>query len=293
MNQKTIEPFVSVWMVTYNHAKFIGKALDSILTQQTDFSFKLVIGDDCSTDGTQDILKEYKSRYPNKIELILNSQNIGPTKNALKVYNQCDGKYTAMCEGDDYWTDAKKLQKQVDFLESNPDYNICFHEVNVYDQKSGTTKLDKITRSVAESTDIEELASGNYIHTPSVVYRNNFEFPDWFEKSPTGDWTLYMIITKDKKIQKLPEIMAVYRQHDKGFWSGKTQVDRMNMTLRSFSLVREKLELPPKAYQNLSNIINSIEAQRKIVIRKNTLWYRLYRKMLSLTKRIRRIIHNR
>ncbi len=118
---------VSVFMITYNHEKFIAEALDSILMQKTDFDFDIVIGEDCSTDATRRIVLEYSRKYPDKIKLLLHNANIGFISNLMYVLEACTGKYVAMCEGDDYWTDPFKLQKQVDFLEANKEYILATH----------------------------------------------------------------------------------------------------------------------------------------------------------------------
>lgn len=121
---------VSVVVITYNHAKYIRQCLDSILAQEVNFEYSIVVGDDASTDGTQDILREYQQQFPVKFSLILNSQNEGISKNYQNVLKQCRGKYVALCEGDDYWCDELKLKRQVDFLELHPNYGFvgskCF-----------------------------------------------------------------------------------------------------------------------------------------------------------------------
>ena len=125
------KPLVSVSTITYNHAKFIRKCIEGVLNQKVDFLIEYLIHDDCSTDGTIDIIKEYAEKYPNIIKPIYEKENQyskgGPWGSAVWNYPRAQGKYIALCEGDDYWTDPLKLQKQVDFLESNPDYTCCFH----------------------------------------------------------------------------------------------------------------------------------------------------------------------
>lgn len=233
-------PFVAIWMVTYNHESFIEQAVESVMMQKTNFEYKLFIGEDCSTDNASQICEKLKENYPDKIELFLNDKNLGGNLNALQIYYECfksGAKYVALLEGDDYWTDPLKLQKQVDFLEANLDYNICFHEVKVFNQDKNCLEEDTITRNVLETTTVEDLAKGNYIHTPSVMFRNNFTIPSWFTKSPIGDWTLYMIAIKDKKIKKLNDKMSIYRVHNSGIWSKKEDYYRINQTIKSYKLV--------------------------------------------------------
>ena len=120
------EPVLSVLFITYNHEKYLQKSLDSVLSQQTDFDYEIVVGEDCSTDSTREILRDYKKKYPKKIRLLFRDRNFGrPTLNVYETAMECRGKYIATLEGDDYWTDEKKLQKAVDFLEINPVYSGC------------------------------------------------------------------------------------------------------------------------------------------------------------------------
>jgi glycosyltransferase involved in cell wall biosynthesis len=215
-------PLVAVFMVTYNHENFIRQAIESVLMQKTTFPIKLFIGEDCSTDQTLAICTRYKEENPEKIEVRFNKQNIGATNNAKQIYEACfssGAKYIAMLEGDDYWTDTYKLQKQVDFLEKELDYSICFHPVKIL--KDQEIIDDYITREVPDTTSIMDLADGNYIHTPSVVFRNKLfdQFPTLFFKAPVGDYFLHMLNAKYGKIKKMNECMAIYRLHPNGAFS--------------------------------------------------------------------------
>ena len=253
---------VVVWMVTHNHESFIQKAIESVMFQKTNFDFKLIIGEDFSKDNTRFICEKMKVKYQDKIELVLHKQNIGSIDNAISVYEKCqksNAKYMALLEGDDYWTDHLKLQKQVDFLEANPDYNICFHEVGVFNQSKNKIESNNITRNVPETTDINDLAKGNYIHTPSVVMRNNFTLPKWFNKTSIGDWSLYMIVVNDKKIKKLDEVMAVYRVHNDSIWSQKTNEFRIVNTIKSYKLILSSINLKTKTKKILQTSIEDLE----------------------------------
>ncbi len=130
---------LSVCVPTYNHEQYIGQMLDGAFMQQTNFEFEIVIGDDASTDATPDIIREYDAKRPGIIRAFLHSENQGPKEprefagrnNVLQLLKACKGEYVAMCEGDDYWTDPLKLQKQVDFLDANPDFAVCHHNMEV------------------------------------------------------------------------------------------------------------------------------------------------------------------
>lgn len=131
---------VSICCLTYNHAPYIRECLDGFLMQQVDFPIEIIIHDDASTDGTQDILREYQEKYPDLFHLILQTENqYSKGKNVVLdyIYPQIKGKYVASCEGDDYWIDPHKLQKQVGFLEAHPDYSVCCHCIKLYIQNEG------------------------------------------------------------------------------------------------------------------------------------------------------------
>src|SRR5260221_9409884 len=131
------QPLVSVCVITYNHEKFIRQCLDGIMMQKTSFRFEVVIGDDCSTDNTCGIIREFAERYPDVIRPVYQPVNVGGARNAYEFcYPILTGKYIAVCEGDDYWTDSFKLQRQVGFLEQNPDYAFCFHRVKGIDEEN-------------------------------------------------------------------------------------------------------------------------------------------------------------
>ena len=120
---------LSVYIITYNHERYIAQAIDSVLMQKTNFEFEIVIGEDSSTDNTRDIIQSYISRYPDKIRLITSNKNVGAGRNAVRTLKACKGKYIASLEGDDYWITKDKLQKQVDILEQHSNYSMCFSNI--------------------------------------------------------------------------------------------------------------------------------------------------------------------
>jgi glycosyltransferase involved in cell wall biosynthesis len=138
------DPLVSVKMITYNHAPFIAQAIEGVLQQKTNFPFELVIGEDCSTDGTQEIVLEYQKKYPDIIHVITSDKNVGMKKNSYRTTKACRGKYLAFCEGDDYWHHPHKLQKQTDYLESHPECGLVYSSYDVYHVGSGKHIKDYI-----------------------------------------------------------------------------------------------------------------------------------------------------
>jgi glycosyltransferase involved in cell wall biosynthesis len=215
-------PLVTIICPTYNQEKFIAEALDGFVKQKTNFPFEIIVHDDASTDKTIEIVKKYEKEFSqlfNNIYQNVNQFSQEITRITRLTYKAARGKYIALCEGDDYWTDENKLQKQVDFLEANPGYAICFHGVNVL--KDSKEKSSVLNRSDKEETySILDLAEMNIIHTPSVVFRNGLfdKLPGWFNESPVGDYVLHMLNAKKGLIKYFPETMAVYRVHDSGVW---------------------------------------------------------------------------
>ncbi|MBQ2822327.1 MAG: glycosyltransferase [Thermoguttaceae bacterium] len=225
-------PKLSICCITYNHGDYIRKTLDSFLMQKTNFSFEVLIHDDASTDGTADIIREYAARSPEIIKPILQKENQFSkgiiTVNKFFNFPRIRGQYVAICDGDDYWTDPMKLQKQVDFLEAHPDYTICFHPVNVHFENQPERKeifpSEKRINRGKEFT-LDELVAGNFIQTNSVVYRWVIPEKESLEAFPPGiipgDYFMHLMHAKHGKIGFINERMGVYRRHDGGVWQGE------------------------------------------------------------------------
>ncbi len=226
-DNNTREITVAIWMVTYNHEQFIEQAIESVMMQQTTFNYKLYIGEDCSTDKTRSICIDIKNKYQEKIELYLNEINIGATNNAQQIYKACfnsGAKYIALCEGDDYWTDPLKLQKQVDFLEANLDYSFCGHTVEIFNQYE---KLVAGQYSPKKSIlELKDTVFGPPMHTSSLVFRNNFMLPKSMNNLPAGDDALECILAAKGKAFCFSESMSVYRLSEAGTWSTISQMNK-------------------------------------------------------------------
>jgi len=223
---------LSVCVPTYNHEQYIGRMLDGALMQQTSFDFEIVIGDDASTDATPDIIRAYDAKRPGVstrglIRAFLHSENLGPKEprefagrnNVLQLLKACKGEYVAMCEGDDYWTDPLKLQKQVDFLDQNPDFAVCHHNMEVIYEDGSPSHYFNAPDQKAVST-IEDLLEDKwFMATASWVYRNHFlteDFAEWHAKAAAGDWAIMFQLAAKGKIGYLNEVMGVYRKHSAG-----------------------------------------------------------------------------
>jgi glycosyltransferase involved in cell wall biosynthesis len=232
------EPLLSVCLITYNHINYIRQAIDGVLIQKVNFTWELIIADDFSTDGTRDIVLEYKEKYPDFIKLILQEKNVGAAKNWTELISSPKSKYIAYFEGDDYWTDPYKLQKQIDFLETNVDYSFCFHPTLNLDAESKI--FNKTELFPNETYSIEDLITNIYIRTGSIVYRNinQSELVDFISKFQVGDYPLFFFLAKHGKIGYIKDYMSVYRIHSNGIWNKMTL---KNQYLKSIQLFESLL----------------------------------------------------
>ncbi|SCX92435.1 Glycosyl transferase family 2 [Nonlabens sp. Hel1_33_55] len=205
---------VSVFLLTFNQKSYIAQTLDSILEQKTQFSYEIVIGDDASTDGTSEICLQYKERYTDQIDYVRHGTNMGLIANFVDTAKRLKGKYVAICDGDDYWTDPLKLQKQVDFLDNNTEFAIvgthCAYEDgdNIFTAKQDNT--------IASYT-VEQMALKNRISAPTSLFKNFDrlqDLPSYFLNFPYGDWPVYLMVlhSTGSKAAKIPDISAVYRR---------------------------------------------------------------------------------
>lgn len=231
----------SVCVITYNHARFIAQALEGILSQQLDFDYEIVIGEDCSTDNTRDIVLEYGSRFPKKIRLLLSKKNLGMMPNFIQTIQACRGEYIALCEGDDYWTSPHKLQAQVDFLDKHPEFTICSHNVWVKYENSSRPSAEWLGTGQKEILQLEDvLRDGSGGATCSLVFRNRIfgEFPDWYYNIAGGDWALQALCASRGKFRYMPGVMGVYRRHERGAAYAET--------LKARSKGQEAIAIPSK-----------------------------------------------
>lgn len=221
--QKNI--LVSVSMITYNHEAFIGEAIEGVVMQKTNFPFELVIGEDCSTDNTRDICIEYQKKYPDIIRLRLPEKNQGMMLNWINNIESGQSKYIALCDGDDYWTDPYKLQKQVDFMEANPDFALCAHSVYTL----MCEELDENIEMERDTLTTEDIILKDWgLLTASIFFRKEaHKTPDWYYTVKNGDFALQLIVSLSGKIKFLPEYMAVYRQHLGGMSSTLKPLNQM------------------------------------------------------------------
>lgn len=235
---------LSVLMITYNHEKFIAQALDSVLMQRVNFDYEIVIGEDRSTDATREIVLAYRDLHPDRIRLLLPEENLGMHRNFVETYRACRGQYVAMLEGDDYWTDSEKLQKQVEFLDRNPGCSICFHPVEVIGAGNHGTSSVFPANFTREVSTLEDLVVENFIPNCSAVFRRGLvgEIPGWFYTLRQGDWPFHVLNALHGDIGCLGEVMAVYRVHEGGVWSRESLPLRLEAIVKAYCAINEHLE---------------------------------------------------
>lgn len=225
---------VSVIVLTYNHEKYIRQALDSILMQKTNFSYEILVGDDASTDGTQEILKTYGERYPNVFRLFLRQKNIGASRNAYELLTSAKGEYLATCEGDDYWIDDRKLQIQVSYLQEHPEMVGCVHDCIVVNEDSELCKNQKIEWVKTKENFTLQDFQGIYLpgQYATFVRRNIFLNPKYdysiiYKAHPmVADRTSMMLYLQEGDIYHINRVMSCYRKH--------TKKDSKNITALSY-----------------------------------------------------------
>jgi glycosyltransferase involved in cell wall biosynthesis len=241
---QSMTPFVSIVMITYNHERYIAQAIESVLMQKVDFPIELIVGEDCSTDNTRELLLKYASLYPEVIRLILHERNVGAGSNFESVMAQCNGKYVAFLEGDDFWIDADKLNKQVKLLESDSEIHICFHPVLLVDRDNRSTGEIRPSREMWKSVwDIGKLIDGCFITTCSAVMPRRVipNFSSDFKDILMRDWPMFILAAQSGKIAIIEEVMASYRIHAGGIWNGRTQVRQAEAELAMWRVVSRLL----------------------------------------------------
>lgn len=222
-----VEPLVSICMPTYQHQPFIGQAIDGVLRQQCTFTKELLLYDDASTDGTQEICRQYASANP-EIVFLENDKNLGITSSAARLFLAAKGKYIAICEGDDFWVDPEKLQKQVTFLEAHPGHTIAASNARLI---SGDGLTIRETNLPGGDFTIDNFRSGNYLgaSTASIVFRKDcidIEAMSLLALAPYLDWALSLVCLRRGPGHCFSEVMTVYRRHSLGAWSSMTEEEQ-------------------------------------------------------------------
>lgn len=228
---------VSVLMLAYNQEQYIDEAIRGVVLQKTSFPIELIIGDDHSSDGTLARCQAWKERYPEQIIVHENARNLGLARNYIETYNLARGQYIAVCEADDYWTDSRKLQIQADFMDSHPQYSMCFHRVVNFYEADGTKSLSNGGQK--ETITLRDLALCNPITNVSVFYRRGLfgPLPDWMDKVTSYDFAMHMLNAQYGDAYYMKRVMAVYRKLGTSIWTGGDRKKRALISLKNRDLL--------------------------------------------------------
>ena len=243
---------VSVCVITYNHAPFIRECIESIINQTTNFNFEIIIRDDASTDETYSIISDLKVTYPTMINILDSSTNLGANRNFIEILKAAQGEYIAICEGDDYWLNKNKIQKQSELLERYQNVDLCCHPSYIKngDKINYRAKVGEYSKKIALIQANEVIGrNAGILSTPSLMFRRTVfnSFPAWFEKAPVGDYFIQVYCALNGGCLYIPEPMSVYRTNAIGSWSRKTkQYDFKLNALQTFitylDLLAEELD---------------------------------------------------
>lgn len=250
-------PLVSVFMITYNHEKYISKALDSILSQIVNFRYEIVIGEDCSKDKTRQILLEYSNKFPAIINLILHEHNVGASQNQFITLNACRGKYIAICEGDDYWIDQYKLQKQIDFMELNPSYSLVYGKVSIFNNEKNRFLKVFFGKECGGVTGL--IVNGNTIPTLTTLFRRDL-YIEYINagilKWKMGDFPLWIFLASKGDVFFMDEVFGVYRRSSgtaSNPISTKARISFQKSYLDIRNYYAQQFEYPVEVCQKLKN----------------------------------------
>lgn len=236
---------ISVAVQTYNHEKFIAQALDSVLMQNVDYEYEIVIGEDRSTDSTRAIVTEYKRRYPDKIRLILPDENLGFYGNVLfqQIINACRGEYVALLDGDDYWTAADKVQKQVDFLDAHPECTICHHNVMMVYEDNSRAAHPTVPTGLKPISDLEDFLLSQGIETSATMFRRGLfgDFPEQSHTLRTLDTAFHAFNAQYGKIGYIDEVMSVYRFHSGAVWNPVDKISKLEAEIETYRYLKNYL----------------------------------------------------
>lgn len=249
---------ISVCVITFNHSRYISQALKGIISQKGDFTIEIIVGDDCSTDNTEELVKSFQVGIPENFVLRYNrrSENLGMRENFITTLKECSGKYIALCEGDDFWIDSMKLIKQVSFLENNKDFSACFHNAVVVNQDSVEIKKSFSSDLGNRIFTFDDVIDKWVIPTCSLIFRNfifnNSKHPFLLSKYFYSDRPLEAFLAKMGKIYCIDEHLACYRIHENGITN---KGDNSKMCFEGAIACKKMIEFFPESSKQLNNQI--------------------------------------
>lgn len=267
---RSSNPGLSVLMMTYNHESYIGKAIESALMQKTNVDFEIVIGEDISNDNTREICTQYALKYESIIRLIPSKNNLGMVPNFLRCLAECKGEYIALLEGDDYWINPLKLQKQYDFLISHKGFSLCFHNAFVLTDNGYEKKVKLFNNdNQIEVTSFQDVIKNWYISTASIMFRrNDLQLPEWFHEIKNWDWAIQIFLSRKGNIKYMNEIYSVYYQHLGGN-SFNPEYSTLETIERRIKLLEKTNQLYNNEYSKIINIeLKKLKREKYILLQK-------------------------
>jgi len=240
-------------MCVYNHEKFIAQTIEGVVRQKTNFKYRLIIGEDCSTDSSRSIIEKYLQLYPDKLKVFFHEKNVGPYVNSKLLWKECVSKYVALCDGDDYWCDDTKLQTQVDFLQKHAEYVGCFHNAEERYENGDSASFLYCNYPTARNISFNDLSYSNVIPTCSIVYRNGLfgDFPEWFTKLKMGDWPLHLLNAQFGDFWYIPKVMGVHRLHHSSMWMLQDAERNIQYVIDAYDLMIEGFASKPQLAEQL------------------------------------------
>ena len=258
-----MDPKVSVCMTTYNQGAYISEAIESVLCQKTTFPFELVIGDDCSTDGTLEVCQRYQAKYPGVVILHPRHPNLGFAKNLALTWAECKAQYVAMLEGDDLWCSPSKLQEQADFLEANLEYSMCFALTNIKSDRPNRHDQWPYRKTKKRTLTTSDILQHNLIANCSVMYRKAFpQLPEWTQSLPYFDICLHSLHSLNGPIGYIPKLMATYRLHSGSTFESKCFTERTRLSSVVYAELANHLPAP-YCHQARQTLLLMYVAQRR------------------------------
>jgi glycosyltransferase involved in cell wall biosynthesis len=229
---------------TYDHARFIAQAIESVLIQRAPFPFELVIGEDCSADGTREIVERYARERPETVRAVLPGRNVGHGEILRRAIGEARGEFIAYLDGDDYWTSPAKLARQVAFLEQNPDCASCFHDVSLIYDEAGLPSGSVSPGFAGERFGFEQIVMECFVPAPAMMFRREIGdgLPGWVFESAWIDWLIHIRSAQLGAIGYIPQPLAAYRVHRGGMFSGLDRVSQLEGDLDFYR--RLELEMP-------------------------------------------------
>ncbi|HSL28263.1 MAG TPA: glycosyltransferase, partial [Anaerolineales bacterium] len=227
---------------------------ESAAMQETNFEYEILISEDCSTDRTRQIVKEFQQEHPDKVRLLLSEQNIRSNEIVVRGIRAARGEYIALLDGDDYWTSPYKLQKQADFLDRHPECTLCFHNARIFHEADSREGRNWTPLDQKEISTLEDLWMGNFIATCSAMFRGGVigEIPAWYNDFfPITDWPLHILHAERGKIGYINEVMGVYRYHPGGLYSPFSETKKQQETLKFYRTMNRNLNY---RYNRIVNI---------------------------------------